>query len=359
VNVAIVHDYLTQAGGAERVVLEMARAFPGAPVYTALYEPDATFAEFREIDVRPSALNRVGPFRREHRRALPFLAPAFSRRTVRADVVLVSSSGWAHGVATTAPKVVYCHAPARWLYQTDVYVGGHAARRLVLAPLKAPLLRWDRRAAATATRYLANSTVTRDRVKDAYGIDADVLFPPPGLVPDGPLKPIPRVDPGFLLVVSRLLPYKNVDLALAVGGRFPDRQVVVVGQGPEWAALRAAAPDNAVFVPRPDDAKLRWLYANAAALLAPSYEDFGLTPLEAAGLGTPTVALRGGGYLDTIRDGVTGVFFDTVDVESMTAAVRRALATPWPADVLREHAAAFGPDRFAAALRAAVTEAAG
>ena len=122
--VAIVHDYLTQRGGAERVVLSMLKAFPGAPLYVSVYEPDSTFPEFREVDVRTAGIDRVGLIRRNHRLGLPLYAPTFSRMTVPADVAICSSSGWAHGVRTTGRKIVYCHLEARWLYQTGRYLGG-------------------------------------------------------------------------------------------------------------------------------------------------------------------------------------------------------------------------------------------
>src|SRR5437868_3905298 len=121
-RVAIVHDYLTQRGGAERVVLSMLKAFPKALVYTSLYDPNSTFQEFRNIEVRTLPIDRIGTLRRNHRLALPLLAPAFSQLKVDADVVICSSSGWAHGVKTDARKVVYCYTPARWLYQPDRYL---------------------------------------------------------------------------------------------------------------------------------------------------------------------------------------------------------------------------------------------
>src|SRR4051812_17705186 len=124
-SVAIVHDYLTQRGGAERVVLAMNRAFPDAPIYTSLYDPDGTYPEFATIDVRTAPLNRVPALCRYHRGAFPVLAPTFSAMNIDADVVVCSSSGWAHGVRTAGYKIVYCHAPARWLYQTDRYLAGH------------------------------------------------------------------------------------------------------------------------------------------------------------------------------------------------------------------------------------------
>jgi len=190
VRVALAHDYLTQLGGAERVVLDIAKAFPAAPIFTSLYEPTLTYPEYRELDVRPSTLNRFGLLRAHHRAALPFLARTVSRMTVDSDVLVASSSGWAHGMKTTGKKIIYCHAPARWLYQARTYLGGtdstrgladriqHAGAATGLAALSGPLRKWDRKAAASADLYLANSTVTRSAVKAAYGIDAQILPPP-------------------------------------------------------------------------------------------------------------------------------------------------------------------------------------
>lgn len=127
-TVALVHDYLTQRGGAERVVLSLRRAFPDAPIYTSLYDPAGTFPEFGAADVQPLPLNLLAPLRRRHRLALGLLAPSFSRLRVEADVVVCSSSGWAHGTAATGRKIVYCHAPARWLYQGERYLGERPSR---------------------------------------------------------------------------------------------------------------------------------------------------------------------------------------------------------------------------------------
>ena len=130
---ALVHDYLTQRGGAERVVLSLARAFPDSPVFTSLFEPDHTFPEFKQLDIRPAQLNRLAFLRRRHRVALPLLATTFSRLNIPADVAICSSSGWAHGAHVEGRNIVYCHAPARWLYQPDRYFGRRAGigRRLL------------------------------------------------------------------------------------------------------------------------------------------------------------------------------------------------------------------------------------
>ena len=360
-RVAIAHDYLTQRGGAERVVLALHRAFPDATIHTTLYDPDGTYPEFRDARIVTSPINRIGPLRREHRAALPLLPYAVSRLRIDADVVVASSSGWAHGVPTTGRKIVYCHAPARWLYQADAYLGDQAARSAksrALDLLGGWLRRWDRRAAASADVYIANSTVVRERIAAAYGIDATVVAPPYGVDAGGELAPVGALadwaDTGYLLVVSRLLPYKNVDVAIEAVRDLPER-LVVVGQGPMGEHLRAAAPGNVRLLGGLTDAELRWTYAHARALVGPSLEDFGLTPLEAATFGVPTLALHGGGYLDTIDEEVNGVFFAEPTVEALRGAITSARDRAWDADAIRAHADAFSEERFHERVRAEVS----
>lgn len=371
-GVALAHDYATQRGGAERVALVMADAFPGAPMYTTLYHPAGTFPGFGPLDVRTSRLDRVGLLRRHHRLALPLLAPAVRAMPIDADVVLASSTGWAHGFPTRGRKVVYCHAPARWLYQTDRYLGpgrgpdsgagsGGLQRWLAARAIGvlAPALRsWDRRAAASADRYLANSTVTARAIREVYGIEAEILPPPPAMLPGGPQTPVDGVEPGFLLCVARLLPYKNVDVVIEAVRRMPGARLVVVGDGPERAALTQRVRDlpRVQLAGRVDDARLRWLYRNCAALVAASHEDYGLSPLEAAAFGRPSVVLRDGGYLDTVLDGVTGEFFDAPDPDLVAETADRVLARTWDPRVLSAHADGFGAERFIARLHAIVQE---
>jgi glycosyltransferase involved in cell wall biosynthesis len=359
-DVAIVHDYITQRGGAERVVLALAAAFPGAPIHTSLYDLEGTFPEFGLLDVRPMPIDRIGPLRRHHRMALPLFAPSFSALTIRADVAVCSSSGWAHGAHVTGRKVVYCHTPARWLYQSERYLAGFGGPAgLVLGALKPGLRSWDKRAAASAHRYLVNSTVVQTRVAELYGIDAEIVPAPVGVDPSGPAEPVPTVESGFFLCVSRLLSYKNVGAVVAAFSAVPERQLVVVGTGPMHDELVAAATPNVRILGRVTDGQLRWLYREATGLIAASYEDFGLTPVEAAAYGTPTVALRWGGFLDTIVEGRTGVFFDEPEPGRIATAVRELAAATWPADVLMTHAEVFSPARFAARLQAVVAEEAG
>jgi glycosyltransferase involved in cell wall biosynthesis len=358
-RVAIAHDYLTQRGGAERVVLALHRAFPDATIHTTLYDPDATYPEFRAAHIETSPLNKVGRLRRSHRAALPFLAPASSRLRIDADVVVASSSGWAHGFAMTGRRLVYCHAPARWLYQPVEYLGGPpytSAKGLALTAMRPFLLRWDRRAAARADRYLCNSRVVRERIAEAYGITAEVVPAPVGIDTSGDTEPVPALADwadGYLLVVSRLLPYKNVDRVVeAVRGL--EERLVVVGAGPELAPLTASLPANARIVSDLPDSQMRWAYAHARALVAPSHEDYGLTPIEAGAWGKPTLALRAGGYLDTVAEDVSGLFFDTPTPEAIRAAVAAHRGRSWDAAAIRTHMEQFTEARFAARLQSEV-----
>lgn len=360
--VAIAHDYLTQRGGAERVVLTMRKAFPDAVVHTTLHDPDATYPEFRDATIVTSPLNRSGLLRRDHRAALPLLAPAASRMRIEADLTIVSSSGWAHGFPTDGHKVVYCHNPARWLYQTDEYLGGSAWRHPLGPPvlaLRPALRRWDRRAAGTVDTFLANSRVVQRRIAETYDREAELLPPPHSMDASAPREPIAALadlDPGYALVVSRLLPYKNVDVAIDAVRR-SGRPLVVIGHGPDAGRLRASGlPSHVRMLSGLSDAQMRWAYANAGVLVAPSHEDFGLTPVEAAAFGVPTVALRAGGYLDTVLEGTTGLFFDEPTADSVAAVLRQAYLHDWDRGAITARAAAFGEDHFIGRLTAIADE---
>jgi glycosyltransferase involved in cell wall biosynthesis len=358
-RVAIAHDYLTQRGGAERVVLALHRAFPEATVHTLLYDAEATFPDFRDIPIVTSPLDRITVLRRHHRLGLPILAAAAGRMVVDADVTVVSTSGWAHGFDIRGRTVVYCHNPARWLYQAGEYVGD--ARALTLSALGlrvlAPALRrWDRRAAARHDRYLANSTVVRERIEATYGREATVLFPPATVTDPGPQERVGPFAPGFHLLVSRLLPYKNVHKAVEAFAVLPDERLLIIGQGPDEQRLRRSMPANVALVGGVSDSQLRWAYASCSALLAPSIEDFGLTPLEAGAFGKPTVALRRGGYLDTVAEGVSGLFLERPEPALIVDAVRRERATEWDPVAIEKHAQQFGEERFREAIRAEVEQ---
>lgn len=350
-DLAIVHDYLTQRGGAERVVLAMHRAFPNAPIYTSIFRPDTTFPEFSSADVRPMHLNRLPTFRSNHRLAMPLLAPAFSRLRLRARLTLCSSSGWAHGTHVDGRKIVYCHAPARWLYQTDRYLTGQSrVARAGFSVIRQSLVRWDRRAAKTAHRYLTQSTAVQTSIQAVYGIRAEIVPAPYAISTDQKAVPVDGVRPGYFLCVSRLMPYKNVDALLRAFTGLGDARLVIVGDGPERERLLRMSPSNCQFLRSASDGQLAWLYANTRALVSASYEDYGLTPLEAAAFGKPSVVLRWGGFLDTVIENETGIFFDA----PIPAAIRTAVLTingQFNAERIRSHAAKFSEATFIERLR--------
>lgn len=351
-DIVVAHDYLTQRGGAERVALEIARQLHAREVVTSVHAPEQTFAGFDEFPVRESGSRALRALRRDMRRALPLLAPAWSRMApVDADVLVCSSSGWSHGLraAEGTRKIVYCHNPARWLYQRDDYLQGqNAGVRLALDALSPALRSWDRRAAGTAHAYIANSASVADRIRRVYGIDAEVVHPPLSLDVEGAQDPVGGIAPGYFLAVSRPRGYKGMSLVIDAFARMPDERLVVVGLAPS-----RTLPANVTAVAQASEAELRWLYGNARALTSMSREDFGLTPVEANAFGRPVLVVRRGGFLDSTVEDVTGVF---VDEESVDAVIRGVRAFPgdWDADAIRANADRFSAESFGESLRDAI-----
>jgi glycosyltransferase involved in cell wall biosynthesis len=348
-------------------VLSMKKAFPDAPIYTMLYDPATTYPEFAECDIRTPWANKIGLLRKFHRAGLP-LFPLIARSVfIDADIVLTSTSGWAHGFRTNGRKLIYCYSPARWLYLSDKYLGEEAGfiKRAGLK-LAGPYLKaWDRRQALAADKYLAISTLIKGRIADTYGIDSEVMFAPVAMSRSFETEPIPDLqswfpteadaDGGFYLVVSRLLPYKNVDVIVrAFAGT--DRRLVVVGKGPDAERLCAMKTPNVMMLSDLTDGQMAWLYKNCRALLAASYEDYGLTPIEAGVWGRPSVALRFGGFLDTIDEGVTGMYFDEAEPRAIAEALDRFEATSFDADKIRCHVEQFTEEVFTERLHAAVDQ---
>jgi len=357
-RVAIAHDYLTQLGGAEKIVLSMSRAFPEAPIYTMLYDPETTYPEFAERDVRVSAANKFAPLRKHHRVGLPIYPLVAQSVFIDADVVLTSTSGWSHGFRTNGRKLIYCYSPARWLYLSDKYLGAESGliKRSALALTRPYLKAWDRRQALAADKYYAISTLIKGRIADTYGIDAEVMFAPVAMSQTFSTEPIAEMDSSgedFYLVVSRLLPYKNVDVIVrAFAGS--DRKLVVVGKGPDAELLREMKTPNVLMLSDLTDGQMAWLYKNCRALIAASYEDYGLTPIEAGVWGRPSVALRFGGFLDTIDEGVTGMYFDEPEPRAIDDALDRFEAAAFDPDKIRRHVEQFTEDVFTEKLHTAV-----
>ncbi|MDN5763578.1 MAG: glycosyltransferase [Microlunatus sp.] len=355
-RVLIAHDYVTQRGGAERVVLSLLKAFPGSELITSVYNPATTFPEFEHYRVRTLWMDRVPWFRQDPRRALPFLGRAFAAaRTPDVDVVVCSTSGFAHGLRTSAAKVVYCHTPPRWLHVGDDYLAEVPAfAKPLLQAVKPMLRRRDDEAAASATTYVANSSIVKRRILDAYGIQAQTLFPPVLIDTEADRTPVSSINPGYFLVVSRQRGYKQVASICEAVEALPGERLVVVGGLParesgDWC-------DRIQGVSGITDAQLRWLYANAAGLIALSREDFGLTPIEAYSYGTPAILLRSGGYLDSSVEGRTCLFVDQTGLEPVMEAITRFRQTVFDEEAIKVHASAFNETAFHASIRSIVME---
>jgi glycosyltransferase involved in cell wall biosynthesis len=347
-QVAIVHDYLNQRGGAEKVVLELSDLWPDAPIYTSLYRPDSTFGEFRGREIRTSFLDRL-PVDRGFRNLFPLFPAAFwSFGEIDADVVIASSSGWAHmaRAGSRAVHIIYCHTPARWLYRDDyMSSGGRPARReSMVAPIAPALRRLDTHAARRAALYVANSDGVRERIRRAYGIEPVIVHPP---VHTERLRPSTRGE--RLLVVSRLLAYKRVDLVVEAARRL-GCGLDVVGDGPLLDELRRAAGPATTFHGAASDEKLTELLEGCNAVCVAGEEDFGLVPVEAQAAGKPVVAYGRGGACETVDDGITGVLFTEQTVPAVMSAISTCERLATPPELIAARAARFSTETFARRL---------
>jgi glycosyltransferase involved in cell wall biosynthesis len=349
---ALVHDWFVQDGGAEKCAVELARLMPHADVWTTFFD-ESTFGD--RID--PARVHRW-PLGRainssRFRTLLPLYPLYFPLVDVRhADVVLSSCVAFTQALRTRrgALHVSYVYTPMRFAWDQAAYLGaGTGAAAIGARLLKAPLRTWDRWAARRPDVIVAISEVVRSRIRQRWKRDAEVIYPPVDL---SEFRVTGR-DDGFLLVASRLLPYKRIDLAIgaaAAGGR----ELVIVGDGPErgrLAALAAGAGNVRLLghVPRSEVVDLM---GRCHAYLVPGEEDFGIAPIEAMACGKPVVAFGRGGVTESVVDGLTGVFFDSPTAAALAGAVERADSVAWDAAAIRGRAQEFDRSRFAAAWRA-------
>lgn len=353
-KVALVHDYLNQRGGAERVFAHVARAYPQAPVYTALFESKATGDLVEPGRVRTSMLQRIPLATRYFRYLAPLYPAAFEAFDLRSyDLVVSTTTAWAKGVLLRpdAVHVCYIHTVSRFVFDYERYVGGFGVG-LLARPLVRRLAEWDIRAAQRPSAFIANSRNVAERIKRYYGREARVLPCP---------VDIERFSLGngagdYALVVSRLLPYKRLDLAIDAC-KLAGVPLKIVGVGPAENALRARAAGSATeFLGHIDDASVNRLLGSARVAILPGEEDFGLVPLEAAATGTPTIAYGGGGALETVIEEETGTFFREPTPESLAAALRAFKRERFDAQHLRTHAQSFSPERFITRLQEMVEE---
>ncbi len=345
-RVAIVHDYLNQYGGAERVLEALHDLYPAAPVYTSIYDSAAMPASYRSWDIRTSWMQRLPGWRRAFRAYFLLYPSAFESFDLSGyDLILSSSSAFAKGVipAPGARHICYCHTPMRFAWRTGSYVEREeidGARRVILSILLTYVRLWDVATTSRVDAFVANSREVAGRIWRYYG-RAAAIIPPPVDLPT--YRPEPVGD--FYLAGGRLIPYKRLDLAVHAFSAL-GLPLKVFGDGRDRAALEAAAAPNVEFLGYVSEELRRELFARCRAFIFPGEEDFGITPLEAMAAGRPVIAYAAGGALDSIVEGVTGRFFRTQSAAALAAAVAASRADQYDSAAIRRHAEGFGRDVF-------------
>ncbi|MEK7371903.1 MAG: glycosyltransferase [candidate division NC10 bacterium] len=353
-RVALIHDWLTGMRGGERCLEVFCELFPDADLFTLLHVPGSVSPIIECRRVVTSFVQRLPQARVRYRSYLPLFPAAIRRFDLRGyDLILSSSHAVAKGVRVPAGAlhVCYCYTPMRYVWDLyDDYFGSRAGpvARALMPGLAAWLRRWDRRTASGVHHFVAISRFIADRIRRAYGRPADVIYPPVDVA-----RFHMEESPGdFYLVVSALTPYKRVDLAVEAAGRL-GRRLVVVGTGPEEARLRRLAGPTVEFLGWRDDVEVADLLARCRALLFPTLEDFGITPLEAMASGRPVIALGAGGALETVvapggSAPPTGLFFERQTVDDLAGAIERleSGAHHFEPKALRRRAEAFDRPLF-------------
>ncbi|HPW20773.1 MAG TPA: glycosyltransferase [Vicinamibacterales bacterium] len=359
-RIAFVHDWLTGMRGGEKVLEALVSLWPDADVFTLVHARGSVSPAIEARRIRTSAIQRLPAATRVYRHYLPLFPAAIEMLDLDAYDLVISSSHCAAKAAVVpgrARHVCYCHSPMRYAWdQFAEYFGAERVGRAAEAayrPVMAWLARWDAGTAPRVHRFLANSAFVASRIRRFYGRAASVVYPPvdteffqPGGEPAG----------DHLLVVSALVPYKRIDLAIA-GCRAAGVPLRVAGDGPDQKRLERLAGPGVTFLGRLTDEQVRDEYRRARGVILPGAEDFGIVPVEAQACGRPVVALARGGALETVIDGQTGVLFERASAEALAEAVGRLASLRADAALLRAAAERFSKARFLERMRAAVDEA--
>ncbi|MCC7107338.1 MAG: glycosyltransferase [Chloroflexi bacterium] len=356
-RLALVHDYLNQYGGAERVLEALHDLFPEAPVYTSMYAPDLLPDFYRSWDIRTSFMQSLPGVTRHHQLYLPCYPVAFETFDFSGyDVVLSNSSAWAKGIVTPpeTKHLCYCLTPMRWAWRYRDYVErerfGRWAR-LGLPPAMTALRVWDVTSSQRVDCFIAISNAVSARIRKYYGREAAVIYPPV----DTSRFTNDRPPGDYYLVVSRLVPYKRIDLVVETFNRL-GLPLKIAGSGRDREALERAAQPNIEFLGRVPDAEVVELLKGCRAFLFPGEEDFGIAPVEAQAAGRPVVAFAAGGALDTVVDDETGVLFARQEVATLAAAIERLERLAIDPARIAAHAARFDRAVFSAEIARAVDE---
>ncbi|THF74896.1 glycosyltransferase [Cohnella fermenti] len=347
-RIAIVHDYLNQMGGAERVVGLLHQMFPDAPIYTTILDRDRLWPELEKADIRASWMQRIpGILKRSKQFFWLYPFAVASMKLQGYDLVISSSSAFAKGVRVSGATrhICYCYTPMRFAWDFATYMESNEvtfAQRAIARLLMRPLRLWDRSNSRKVHRLVAISSIVQRRIAEYYGLSSELIFPPVNV---NRFKLSDKPPEDYFLVVSRLVSYKRIDLAVEACTR-ARKKLIVIGDGPDRSRLESLAGPTVHFVGRLPDQEIERYMQHCLAFLFPGIEDFGITPLEVNACGRPVIAFRGGGALDTINPAVNGLFFDRQNVPDLIMALEEARTRTWNPAAIRRHAEQFGEQQF-------------
>lgn len=370
-RVALVHDYLVQYGGAERVLEALCEIFPQSPIYTLVYDAKLFRTRLGGKKIYTSFLQSF-PFSKSHHRAFPILMPMAieSFDFSGYDLVISDSNSYAKGVITGAKTlhICYCHTPMRYAWDdyynyADRFTFSALVKKLV--PLAMNYIRlWDKISADRVEKFIANSDFVKARIKKYYRRDAEVIYPPVdmtkfsacgGSAEGGKVNDNIK-NKNYFLIVGRLIPYKRFDLAVEAFNIL-GLPLKIIGDGPEAKRLKNMARPNIEFLGWLPDEKVRNYYSIARAFLFPQEEDFGIVALESMASGTPVIAYRGGGAMEIVKEGLNGIFFDSQTVPSVIAAVKRFQTFSFDNNAIRASVSGFGKEIFKKRIKGFVDDA--
>jgi len=352
-RIAIIHDFLLKLGGAEKVLLEILKIFPSADIYTLFYSENETKSLFSKYNINCSNLQRDIKFPpRSFKYLLSQLPKAIESFDLSEyDLVISLSNSFAHGVITppSCLHICYCMSPTRYLYDwKEEYLEENNLLRGVKGPIVRKLLSdiriWDQTAASRPDHYLAISKCVQDRIKKYYRLESEILYPPIDIKKFNPNFGLPE---DYYIIISRLSAYKKIDLAIEVFNETGD-SLIIIGTGEDEKRLRRVAKGNIEFLGWQSDESTREYLRYAKALVFPGEEDFGLTPIETMASGRPVIAFRKGGVVETVRDGVDGLFFDQPTKESLLATIQKfdSMMKKFDSHSSRLRSEEFGLERF-------------
>ncbi|KGR90031.1 glycosyl transferase [Ureibacillus massiliensis 4400831 = CIP 108448 = CCUG 49529] len=346
-KVAIVHDWLIGMGGADKVVAELHKLFPDAPIYTSVVNYDKLDPEFREMDIRTTFIQKLPFSKTKYNRYLPLFPIAFEAFDLREYDLIISSTAsiGVKGVIrdSSSAHICYCHTPPRYswdFYHEYLNYSGWFQRKII--PFLMHYLRmYDQLSANRVDYYISNSTIVKERIKKIYQRDAEIIHPPV----DVERFKMSTESEDFYLVVSRLVPYKKIDLAVQACSQL-NKRLIVIGSGSELNNLKQMAGPSVEFLGYQSDEIVKEYMQKCNAFLFPGYEDFGIAPVEAQACGKPVIAYGKGGALDTVIPKKTGVLFNDQSVESLVEAINEFEKTSFDPIKIRIHAEQFSSKRF-------------